>query len=154
MKFTNKITVFFVLGIWFLIVGCAGIGFQMIQPESFRGEVAATIFIPAGCALLLYVLYRMHQYRLNPVMFAADEKQKPDERMVRVQEKGAMVALMTSFFSLFFCAYYAEYICTIVLGVTDPSAIHSLGLLFCCLGMFSACVSFLSMFYYYYYTRF
>ena len=52
MKFTNKITGFFVMGIWFLIVGCAGIGFQMIQPENFWGEAAATIFIPGGCALL------------------------------------------------------------------------------------------------------
>ncbi|MDU9376773.1 hypothetical protein McpSp1_14000 [Methanocorpusculaceae archaeon Sp1] len=150
MKFTSKLWVFLMLGIWVLITGVAGVIFQMLQPESFRGETTATVYIPAGCLILACVAYRVYQYHKNPNLVAADDKQRPDERLLRVQEKGAVVAISTTFFSMLFCAIYAEYICTIFLGITDPAVIRSLGLLFGVIGLFNAGVFFLSIIYYYY----
>ncbi len=69
---------------------------------------------------------------------------------MRVQEKGASVALSAVLSLLLLCSVYAEYLCRILLGITDAAAVHAMHELFLYLAVISLGITFLSIVYYYY----
>lgn len=151
MKISKRVTVLFGMFLFYLVLGICGVILQYWYPD-IAGTDSRLTLVFLGCSVLFggmvaYHLYRNHR---DPAWIKIMDKPYQDERWMRVQEKGASVALCAVLFLLILCSVYAEYLCRILLGITDAVAVHAIHELFLYLAFISLGILLLSIVYYYY----
>lgn len=154
MNISKRVTALFGLFLVYLVLGICGVVLQYWYPDIAAMNSRMPLICLGGSVLfggmIVYNLYWNHR---DPARIKITDKPYQDERWIRVLEKGAVVALYAVLFLLLLCSVYAEYLCRILLGITDAAAVHAIHSLFLYLVFISLGITFLSIVYYYY-TRF
>jgi hypothetical protein len=122
--------VLFGMFLFYLVLVTSGVVLRYWYPD-IPATDSGIILGAIGCVgfggMAVYHLYRSHR---DPAWIKITDKSYQDARWVRVQEKGASVALYAVLSLLLLCSVYAEYLCRILLGMTDVAVVHAIHELF------------------------